>query len=112
VRAGPTAGADPLAVIGWLGAADVAQFVWARRRSLFQTAPGRAVGSILGLGMWLSLGAAASAAPRHGLTRGLARACGEGNLILYAIHLNVGKGRARALPGALLGAAALWQARR
>jgi hypothetical protein len=100
-----------LAVVGWLGAADVAHFVWVRRRSLFRQSPGRAVGSIAGLGMWLALGGAASAAPRSGPARVLARGCGVGNLILYAIHLRVGKGRLRALPGAVLGAAALLSSR-
>jgi hypothetical protein len=100
-----------LAAVGWLGAADIAHFVWIRRRSLFRQSPGRAAGSIAGLGMWLAMGGAASAAPRSGSTRVLARACGLGNLILYAVHLRVGKGRLRALPGAVLGAAALLRSR-
>jgi hypothetical protein len=103
--------ATGLAAIGWLGAADTAHFVWARRRSLFRQSPGRAAGSIAGLGMWLAMSGAASAAPRSGPARVLARACGVGNLLLYAVHLRVGKGRLRALPGALLGAAALLSSR-
>ncbi|MDA8394360.1 MAG: hypothetical protein M0T72_03815 [Candidatus Dormibacteraeota bacterium] len=101
-----------LAAVGWLGAADATQFVWARRHSLFEESPGRAAGSLAGIGMWLALGVAASAAPLSGRARGLARACGAGNLVLYAIHLRVGKGRVRALPAAVLGAAALLTSRR
>ena len=100
-----------LAILGWLGALDVANFVWVRRHSLFQQSPGRAIGAVVGLGMWLALGGAANAAPRTALTRRLARACGAGNIALYLIHLRVGKGRLRALPGAVLGAAALRSSR-
>jgi hypothetical protein len=111
MRSPSTSEVTGLAVIGWLGAADIAHFLWRRRRSLLSKSPGRAAGSIGGLGMWLAMGAAASAAPRGGPTRMLARACGVGNLVLYAIHLRVGKGRLRALPGAVLGAAALLSSR-
>ncbi|MGC8473030.1 MAG: hypothetical protein ACP5PW_01295 [Candidatus Dormibacteria bacterium] len=100
-----------LAILGWLGALDVAHFVWVRRYSLFQRSPGRAIGSVAGLGMWLALGGAATAAPGSALTRRLARAGGAGNLILYLIHLRVGKGRLRALPGAVLGVASLLSSR-
>ncbi len=108
----PTSGhGERLALIGWLGAVDIAHFVWARRHSLFQQSPGRALGSIAGLGMWLALSGAANAAPRAALTRRLARACGAGNIALYLVHLRVGKGRLRALPGAVLGASALLSSR-
>lgn len=108
----PTSGHGArLALVGWLGVMDIAHFVWARRHSLFQQSPGRALGSIAGLGMWLALSGAATAAPGSALTRRLAQAGGAGNLLLYLIHLRVGKGRLRALPGAVLGAAALLSSR-
>lgn len=97
----------PLALVGWLGALDIAHFLWVRRQSLFQQSPGRALGSIAGLGLWLALAGRASSAPRTPLTRRVARAGGAGNIALYLVHLRVGKGRLRALPGAVLGAAAL-----
>lgn len=108
---GPRRRSVPLAVIGWLGVADVAEFLWVRRHSLFRQAPGRAAGSLLGLALWAALAATSTVAPESRPARLVARVCGVGNLGLYAIHLKVGKGRTRAVPGAILGAAAILRTR-
>lgn len=111
----PTDPASPprlLTGISALAVADIAAFVWSRRQSLLRGAPGRASGSAALLGLWSALAVCSSLARRRdrGWTRAsnwLAVVCGNASLALMAVHLKVGKGRARALPGAVLGVAAL-----
>ncbi len=90
------------------GTADVAQFILSRR-TMFQTAPGRARGSVMGLAVWLALTGCA-AAGAAGVTRrelraatlGLAGLAAAGGMGLTAIHTaaHIG-GRRPALGGAL-----------
>lgn len=96
-----------ISAIGGLGALDVASFLWSRRGTIFREAPGRARGSVAGLLLWTGLAVAGAAAPAARPARSLAWTCGMSNLALYAIHLKVGKGRARGLWGAILGALAI-----
>ncbi len=102
-----------LVVVPLLGALDVASFLRSRWRSLFAASTGRALGSVVGLLMWSALAGAAwteRASGRHrvpsAVTTCLAAVCGLGNLALMAIHFRVGKGRARAVVGGMLGALA------
>ncbi len=107
--------ADPaLTWVAAMGAADIAAFLSARRASLFSKSPARAGGSAVSLALWTAL----RISSRHSqlrpgsrraqrLATGLALACGLGNLALFAVHLRIGRGRLRSLPGAALGSAAL-----
>jgi hypothetical protein len=109
----PAVGTD-LTAIAVLGAADTALFLWSRRRTIFTNSPSRAAGVAGGLGLWsalaISSGISASQ-PRSSRWRwgtvGLGLVCGAGNLALLAVHLRLGKGVVRSMPGAGLGLAAL-----
>jgi hypothetical protein len=109
----PRRGDSILVLVSLLGALDVASFLRSRWRSLFRASSGRALGSIVGLLLWSGLAACALAErssrrhrPRSAITTCLAAVCGLGNLSLMVIHLKVGKGRARAIVGGMLGALA------
>ncbi|MHB1527368.1 MAG: hypothetical protein ACYCZN_14040 [Candidatus Dormibacteria bacterium] len=110
-----TSGEDSaLTWVATLGAADIAAFLSARRDTLFAKSPSRAAGSVAGLVLWTALRVSCrlsasrpESSRRQRLTTGLALACGLGNLSLFAVHLRLGRGRLRSLPGAVLGAVAL-----
>lgn len=103
----PLERSQTLPAIAALGALDVAAFLWERRRTMFREAPGRAGGSLGGLALWTALAVSGAAAPGRLPTRSLAWICGVSNLALYGVHLKIGKGRVRGLPGAVLGVAAV-----
>ena len=95
------------------GAADVAEFL-ATRSAMFTDAPGRAAGSVVGLGLWLALlGVATLRYARgerpgsRGVTVGLAALVAAGNVGLTAIHLKAGVGGWRPALGGVLGILAL-----
>ena len=95
------------------GIADVGEFI-ATRPGLFTTAPGRAAGSVLGLGLWAALAATTAGRLRGAggprsrrATIGLAAAIALGNLGLTAVHLKAGVGGARTVAAGVLGVAAL-----
>ncbi|HZU18848.1 MAG TPA: hypothetical protein VFD01_19900 [Candidatus Dormibacteraeota bacterium] len=89
------------------GAADTAAFL-GRRRHLFAEAPGRAAGTVLGLGLWTGLAVSAAVEPRPGRpTLALASAVAAANALLLAAHLRAGVVRPRAFLGAGLAAIAL-----
>lgn len=99
--------------VSLLGAADVAEFLISRA-SMFADAPGRAVGSTVGLALWLGLLGAATMryarAERPGLraaTVGLAGLVAAGNLGVTAIHMRAGIGGWRPAVGGVLGVLAL-----
>jgi hypothetical protein len=105
---------NQLGTVAVLGATDLTLFIWPRRRTLFRSSPGRAGGSAAGLILWSAL--AAACLPNRSSTRSRLRSwliialglvCGTGNLGLAGIHFKIGKGRARSLPGAVLGACCL-----
>ena len=80
------------------------------RTSMFTDAPGRAVGTVVGLGLWLALLGIATTRyvrgerPGQGsATLGLAGLVAAGNLGLVAIHLKVGVGGVRPFVGGALG---------
>jgi hypothetical protein len=109
----PRAALAALAAVSAAGAADVAEFL-ANRPQLFNTAPGRAAGSVLGLTIWLSLAGLAlrrirgdERASVRGVTLALAAVNALGNLGLTFIHLRAGVGGWRPLAGGVLGVAAL-----
>ena len=77
---------------------------------MFTDAPGRAVGTVLGLGLWLALLGIATTryvrGERRGqgsATLGLAGLVAAGNIGLAAIHLKVGVGGVRLFVGGALG---------
>src|SRR2546430_7043177 len=95
------------------GVADVGEFI-ATRPGLFTTAPGRAAGSVLGLGLWAALAATTTGRLRGAdgrrtrwATVGLAAVAALGNLGLTAVHLKAGVGNARTIAAGVLGVAAL-----
>src|SRR5882672_9089212 len=104
-----------LALIGVsiAGAADVAEFLLTRA-SMFTAAPGRAAGSVVGLGLWVALLGVATARYLRGEGRstravilGLAGLVAAGNVGLAAIHLKAGIGGVRPTVGGVLGVLAL-----
>jgi hypothetical protein len=89
------------------GAADTAAFL-ARRLDLFRENPGRAAGSVVGLGLWLGLAASAAAEPRPGRrTLALGSGVALANGALLGAHLRAGIVRPRVFVGAALAALAL-----
>lgn len=102
-----------LAAVSTAGAVDVGQFL-AARPQLFSSAPGRAMGSVLGLAIWVSLaGLALRRISRddkpmlRAATLGLATLNALGNVGLTYIHFRAGVGGWRPLVGGVLGVAAL-----
>lgn len=104
-----------IALIGvsFAGTADVAEFL-VTRAAMFTDAPGRAVGSAVGLALWLALLGVATLRYARGerpgsraATVGLASLVAAGNVGLTAIHLKAGVGGLRPIVGAVLGVFAL-----
>lgn len=96
-----------------LGAVDVGQFL-ASNGGMFRTAPGRAAGSVLGLGLWLALTGLAGAAVfgRRGpqVSRAILPLSGllaVGSLALVAVHAAARVGGLRPALGGILGVIAL-----
>jgi hypothetical protein len=109
----PAVGTD-LTAIAVLGAADVALFLWSRRRTIFTNSPSRAAGAAAGLCLWSAMGISSGISASRPRARGWRRAtvglgllCGVGNLALFAVHMRLGKGGVRSIPGAGLGLATL-----
>ncbi len=99
--------------VGLAGATDVAQFLVVNP-GLFGTAPGRAAGSAVGLGVWVGVAACGAAgvagAESVALRRaslGLAAGAAAGELGLLGIHAAAHVGGWRPAVGGLLGVAAL-----
>jgi hypothetical protein len=96
-----------------LGALDIGQFL-ASNAGMFRAAPGRAAGSVLGLGLWLALtGLSGTAAwgrrPPH-LARSILALSGLlalGSVALVAIHAAARVGGLRPALGGILGLIAL-----
>ncbi|HEV2012298.1 MAG TPA: hypothetical protein VGR77_00210 [Candidatus Dormibacteraeota bacterium] len=95
------------------GTADVGEFL-ATRTAMFNDAPGRAAGTVVGLALWAALLAVATARYTRGerpgarsATLGLAGLVAVGNVGLAAIHLKAGVGGSRPLVGGILGILAL-----
>jgi hypothetical protein len=112
---GLRSGSVLLALIGvsLAGAADVAEFL-ATRSAMFTEAPGRAVGSAVGLALWLGLLGVATAPYVRGerlgsraVTVGLAGLVAAGSVALTAIHLKAGVAGLRPAVGGVLGILAL-----
>jgi hypothetical protein len=102
-----------LAAVSAAGTADVGEFL-AARPQLFNTAPGRAAGSVLGLAIWGALlGLALRRFARDDQnwmrtgTLGLAALNALGNVGLAAIHFKAGVGGWRPLASGILGVASL-----
>ncbi len=102
-----------LAGISLLGSVDVGQFL-GTNTSMFASAPGRAVGSVLGLLLWVALaGLAGTAAVGHrprrlpGAILGLAVLVAVGSLALTAIHASAHVGGLRPASVGVLSLAAL-----
>ena len=102
-----------LVAVTMAGAGDVGEFL-ATRPQLVGTAPGRAAGSTLGLGIWAALGALALRRLRADdqgslrvATLGLAGINALGNVGLTVIHLKAGVGGWRPMVGGVLSLAAL-----
>jgi len=80
---------------------------------MFTEAPGRAAGSVVGLGLWVALLGVATARYLRGEGRstrvilGLAGLVAAGNVGLAAIHLKAGIGGVRPTVGGVLGVLAL-----
>ena len=98
-----------LVAVSAAGTADVAEFL-ATRPAMLTDAPGRAVGTVIGLGLWLAvLGIATTRYIRRerpgqsSATMALAGLLAAGNLGLAAIHLKVGVGGVRPFVGGALG---------
>ncbi len=113
----PTGSSEENSALTWvaaLGAADVQAFLAARRTPLPAKSRSRARGSAVGLLLWTGLrvssrlaGSRPESSRWRSLTTALALTCGLGELALFGMHLRIGKGRLRSLPGATLGSAAL-----
>ena len=95
------------------GTADVAEFL-VTRSTMFTDAPGRALGSVVGLIAWAALLAVATLRYAQGERRGaraatigLAGLVAAGNVGLAAIHLKAGVGGVRPMVGGVLGVLAL-----
>ncbi|HUY55027.1 MAG TPA: hypothetical protein VMV23_07695 [Candidatus Nanopelagicaceae bacterium] len=116
-KTAPSGSSDENSALTWvaaLGAADIAAFLAVRRTSLLAKSRSRASGSAVGLLLWTGLrissrraGSRPASSQWRSLTTALALTCGLGNLLLFTVHLRIGKGRLRSLPGAALGSAAL-----
>jgi hypothetical protein len=96
-----------------VGSADIAEFL-ATRSAIFIDAPGRAVGSVVGLVAWAALLGLATLRYARGersgartATLGIAGLVAAGNIGLTAIHLKAGVGGVRPIVGGVLGALAL-----
>jgi len=102
-----------LIAVSIAGTTDVAAFL-AARTAMFNDAPGRAAGSVVGLALWAALLAVATTrytrGGRRGIstaTIGLAALVAAGNVGLTAIHLKAGVGGVRPVVGGVLGILAL-----
>jgi hypothetical protein len=102
-----------LIAVAAAGTADVGEFL-ATRTAMFTDAPGRAAGTVVGLALWATLPAVATARCTRGerpgarsATLGLAGLVAVGNCGLAAIHLKAGVGGLRPIVGGVLGIVAL-----
>jgi len=115
------AGRLGLVAVATAGTVDVAQFILSSP-AMFQSAPGRATGSVVGLAVWLALTGCATAGAagvsRRELrtaTLGLAGLAAVGSVGLTAIHAAAHVGGLRPALGGVLGLSALalaWVTRR
>jgi hypothetical protein len=102
-----------LIAVAAAGTADVGEFL-ATRTAMFTDAPGRAAGTVVGLALWATLLAVATARFTRGerpgarsATLGLAGLVAVGNVGLAAVHLKAGVGGLRPIVGGVLGILAL-----
>ena len=102
-----------LAAVSAGGVADVGQFL-IERPNIFTEAPGRGLGSLLGLGIWAALlgiaisrlrGNASPGAQRA--TLGLASFAGLGSVLLTVVHFRAGVAGWRPVASGALGVGAL-----
>ena len=102
-----------LAAVSAGGVADVGQFL-VERPNIFTEAPGRGLGSLLGLGIWAALlgiaisrlrGNASTGARRA--TLGLASFAGLGSVLLTVVHFRAGVAGWRPVASGALGVGAL-----
>lgn len=112
-RVAPRAGYWWLAGVGGIGSLDVAQFL-AANTGMFNSAPGRAAGSVLGLVLWIALTALAGIAASGHRFRQLATAIlvvailvAVGSVGLTVVHAAAHVGGLRPAVGGVLGLAAL-----